>query len=242
MSITKHIPNTITSMNLACGAAGVVCVGLGHIDTAFILMLCGALADFCDGLSARALGAYSPIGKELDSLADQISFGLLPAVMLMATMFGKYGTECPWCWIPLLIAVFSGLRLAKFNVDSRQSTSFIGLPTPACAMVCGALAYLLAVRGDSAIAQALLQIWVIPTLSVVMSALLVCEIPMFSMKMHKADRIGGRRIAFAVIALAAAVVTLALHWNWSAVVLISFAAYIFINIFSHISTCRQKKQ
>ena len=82
MGITKHIPNTITSMNLLCGALGVIFAFKGSLDMAFYMMLAGAVCDFCDGLSARALKAYSPMGKELDSLADLITFGLLPSIML----------------------------------------------------------------------------------------------------------------------------------------------------------------
>lgn len=230
MSIKAHIPNTITSLNLACGAAGVVCVGLGHPQAAFCLMLGGAVADFFDGLSARALGAYSPMGKELDSLADQVSFGVLPSVMLTAVMFGAIGPQNPLCWIPMLIAVFSGLRLAKFNIDTRQTSSFIGMPTPACAMVCGSLAYFVAACPDSALTALARGCWFIPVLSVLLSALLVCEIPMFSMKMHKGDRIGGRRIAFAAVLLAAAAAAIICKWNWSAIVLTAFTAYIIINV------------
>ena len=86
MRIVKHIPNTITSMNLLCGVLGVMSALKGNLDTAFYLMLIGALCDFCDGLAARALNAYSDLGKELDSLADLITFGLLPAIMLYKCM------------------------------------------------------------------------------------------------------------------------------------------------------------
>ena len=82
MSIKKHIPNTITLMNLLCGVIGVMAAIVGRTDLAFLLMLAAALFDFCDGLAARLLGAYSPVGKELDSLADMVSFGVLPSVML----------------------------------------------------------------------------------------------------------------------------------------------------------------
>ena len=138
MGIKKYIPNTITSMNLLCGSLGVIAAFGGRLDVAFYLMLGAAVADFCDGLSARLLGAYSPMGKELDSLADMVSFGVLPAMMLhrFMVMSGNGG----WVsYVPMVIAVFSGLRLAKFNIDERQSESFIGLATPACAMICASL-------------------------------------------------------------------------------------------------------
>ena len=135
MKIIRQIPNTITCLNLLCGVFGVLQALEGHLDIAFYLMLAGAACDFCDGLAARLLNAYSPMGKELDSLADLITFGLLPAVMLYKCMdWYNWGQ---WiCYIPFIITVFSALRLAKFNVDDRQGENFIGLATPACAMIC----------------------------------------------------------------------------------------------------------
>lgn len=235
MQITKYIPNTITSLNLACGASGLMFVGMGRIDIAFLLMLCGSVADFCDGLSARLLGAYSPMGKELDSLADQVSFGMLPAAMLSATMVSRYGYENAVCWIPLLIAVFSGLRLAKFNIDERQTSSFLGLPTPGCAMICGSLAYFMYTCPESAFAQFCGNIWFIPALSAVLCALLVSEIPMFSMKIHKGEGMNKAmvlRIIFAVVTLAAVACTCIMGLNWSIIPFTAFIAYIIINIAS----------
>ena len=139
MNIVRHIPNTITSMNLLCGVLGVISAFQGSLDTAFYLMLAGALCDFCDGLAARLLNAYSPMGKELDSLADLITFGLLPSVMLYSCMDIYHPGEW-YCYFPLIIVVFSALRLAKFNIDERQSDNFLGLATPACAMICGSFA------------------------------------------------------------------------------------------------------
>ena len=123
MSLKKYIPNTITALNLACGVLGVVFALDGRIELAFALMLAAALFDFCDGLAARVLGAYSDMGKELDSLADVVSFGVLPAVMMHRTM-----VLCTWshgwiCYLPLIFAVFAGLRLARFNVDERQHSA-----------------------------------------------------------------------------------------------------------------------
>ena len=141
MNITRHIPNTITSMNLLCGVLGVICVFSGESDTAFLLMLLAAVCDFFDGFSARALKAYSAIGKELDSLADLVSFGLLPSLMLYRMMTVLSPEAGLLCYLPLLIVVASALRLAKFNTDDRQSENFLGLATPACAMICGSMTY-----------------------------------------------------------------------------------------------------
>ena len=139
MSIKKHIPNTITSMNLLSGVLGVIFTLEGRIDIAFLLMLAAAVFDFFDGFAARLLHSYSDIGKELDSLADMVSFGVLPSIMLYKTMdiAGAGWTK----YIVLILAVFSGLRLAKFNIDERQTSSFLGLATPSSAIICGSLAY-----------------------------------------------------------------------------------------------------
>lgn len=230
ISIKKHIPNTITSINLACGTVGVVAAFSGQPELAFILMIAGAVADFFDGFTARLVGAYSPMGKELDSLADMVTFGLLPSVMLFKMMGGSLDGGNVVAWVPLLIAVFSGLRLAKFNIDERQTSSFLGLPTPACAMICGSLAVTVAKLGPCMFADLAVNSWAVPVLSLILSGLLVSEIPMFSMKLHKGDPIGWQRIAFGVTALAGAVATPVLGLPWPCVLLIPFSAYILINL------------
>lgn len=233
MKIVKHIPNTITSLNLLCGVLGVICSLEGRIDYAFYLMLAAAVFDFCDGFSARLLKAYSDIGKELDSLSDMVSFGVLPSVMLYCLM----GDLNPDCWlrlVPLLIAVFSGLRLAKFNVDERQTENFIGLATPSCAILCGSISYYVTRCPESTIAAWAGVKWSIPVLSVILAALLVSEIPMFSMKFKKGDdgkvKIGTHRIIFAVCALIEIILTIILKQNWSFAVILIFLTYILMNL------------
>ena len=136
--ITKHIPNTITSLNLLSGCFGVVYAFDGNLIFAGYAILVAAFLDFFDGMAARLLNAHSPIGKELDSLADMVSFGFLPSVIiyqLIAQSSGIYNEMPAVKYIAFLIAIFSALRLAKFNVDTRQTENFIGLPTPSCALV-----------------------------------------------------------------------------------------------------------
>lgn len=235
MKITKQIPNTITSMNLLCGALGVIFAFKGSLDIAFYLMLAGALCDFCDGLAARMLNAYSPIGKELDSLADLITFGLLPSIMLYACMNMYHPGEW-FCYISLVIVVFSALRLAKFNTDDRQSENFIGLATPACAMVCGSFAVIAHYDLNNVVGIFTESTWMIPAGAGVLSLLLVSEIPMFSMKFKKdapAD-LKWIRIAFAAVAVIALAATLiivqpATHAISHAVLFI-FIAYILMNL------------
>lgn len=239
MSIKKYIPDAITSLNLACGAAGIVVAAHFKIEYAFLFMLGGAVFDFFDGFSARKLGAYSPMGKELDSLADDITFGMLPAFMLYQVM-----PDGVWAWFPLLIAVFSGLRLAKFNIDERQTTSFLGLPTPACAMVCGSLAAYIAEYPDSSIAVLVEQHpWIIAIASVVLCYLLICEIPMFSMKMHKGEGMSRAmrcRISFAIVAAIGLLVVIGEHKYWTLAILIAFTGYILINLINAPFTKKQE--
>lgn len=233
MSLKKYIPDFITCLNLVCGVSGIVFAFKGRFDVAFPLMLAGALFDFLDGLAARLLDAYSPLGKELDSLCDVVTFGVLPSVMLYnLACICSFG-ESIWCWTPLLIAVFSALRLAKFNVDERQHESFLGLPTPACAMLSGAICYFVASSQFSFLADWCAGPVFIPVYSVVMSALLVCEIPMFSIKFGgaEADRTTRiKRITFFILVAASIIVTVLMKWNWSAIVLLVMTIYIVKNL------------
>ena len=231
MKIIKQIPNCITSMNLLCGALGVIAAFKGWLDTAFYLMLAGAVCDFCDGLTARLLKAYSPMGKELDSLADLITFGFLPSIMLYKCMDLYHPGEW-FCYLPLVIVVFSALRLAKFNIDERQSENFIGLATPACAMICGSFAVISYLDINNIVGIFTESTWMIPVGSAILSLLLVSEIPMFSMKFKKgaASDLKWMRISFIAVAVIALVVTLILGQHFSHAVLFIFLAYILINV------------
>lgn len=242
MNIVKHIPNTITSMNLFFGVMGVIVSfsGKGGLETAFLFMLAAAVCDFCDGLSARLLKAYSELGKQLDSLADMVSFGVLPSVMMYRLM-ATTSHEGILCYIPLLIAVFSALRLGKFNIDERQTENFIGLPTPACAMICGSFAYYVSKDPSGVLYSWACSCWFIPVCSLILSALLVSEIPMFSMKFRKGTKVGALRICFAAAALVSVLAVLIFGLNWSLIVLLTFTAYILLNIISLPLGNRQQK-
>ncbi len=184
MSITKYIPNTITCFNLASGCFATIMALQGDLKAAIIWIIIAAIFDFSDGLAARLLKAYSPLGKELDSLSDIVSFGVAPGMslyVLLATAVGSLEIS-GISWLPYLafvIPVFSGLRLAKFNVDERQSTSFIGMPVPAHALLWGSLSYVL----QPFITNHALYILIACLIaSMATSYLLVSEVPMFSMK------------------------------------------------------------
>ena len=179
MSIRKIIPNTITSLNLLSGVLGVIFTLKGHIEIAFPLMLAAAVFDFCDGLSARLIKAYSPLGKELDSLADLVTFGLAPAMLCLMTLrqfsYGCQALETLYPYIGLALVVFAALRLAKFNIDERQTSSFLGLAVPANALFwCGLFQLDL-----SAVPAAP---WIVGVLVILFAGLRVSEIPMFSLK------------------------------------------------------------
>lgn len=185
MTIRKHIPNSITCMSLISGCVATVMAFEGNLFGALIWIIIAAVFDFCDGFAARLLKAYSPMGKELDSLSDMVSFGVAPGMVLYRLLtecapslpFGAYNVYLPF--LAFVIPTFSGLRLAKFNIDERQTTSFIGLPVPAHALFWGSTAY--AVQPALANHAALLTAILLP-LACLSSWLLVSEVPMFSLK------------------------------------------------------------
>lgn len=183
-AIVRNIPNTLTSCNLFSGCIAAYMAFHGNYKEALLFIVLGAMFDFFDGMTARLLHVSSPIGKELDSLADDITFGLVPAAIAFSLFKEVYYPDflMPVAGImpytAFLIAVFSGLRLAKFNIDERQTSSFIGMPTPANALFWASLA----VGGHSFLISDNFNAIYLFVLVVVMSLLLVAELPMFSLK------------------------------------------------------------
>lgn len=185
MNIRKHIPNTITCLSLVSGCIASVIALEGNLLWAAIWIIIAAVFDFLDGFAARLLKAYSPMGKELDSLSDMVSFGVAPGMIVFHLLreacpflpLGMINTYVPY--LAFVIPTFSGLRLAKFNIDERQSTSFIGLPVPAHALFWCSLGYALqpAIHWNEPLF--VVAIVISATLT---SLLLVSEIPMFSLK------------------------------------------------------------
>ena len=184
MAIKKHIPNTITCCNLISGCIAIAYAFSGKIEISFTWIIIGAVFDFFDGMSARLLKVSSPIGKELDSLADIVTFGVAPSTIL----FSKLGImSYPSLleslrgilpFIAYIMAAFSALRLAKFNLDERQTLGFIGLPTPANALFWGSLLIGLGKRIDS---SPLMCIFIIVGIFI-SSWLMGSEMPMFALK------------------------------------------------------------
>ena len=201
----KHIPNMITCCNLISGCIATYWAFCGVWDVALLFIVIGAVFDFFDGMSARLLGVSSPIGKELDSLADDITFGFAPSAIIFDFMKG--GVEyLPWhylIYIAFLMAAFSALRLAKFNLDERQSMGFIGLPTPANALFWGAL---LVGAGDWLLSSPYLYYAVVAGM-LLSCWLLVSEVPMFALK-FKSWGFKGNEIKYVFVLTSAVLIIL----------------------------------
>ena len=182
-AIRNNIPNAITSLNLLCGSLAcisafhgqdLVCGGFNGYECAYLLIALAAVADFMDGLVARLLHAVSAIGKELDSLADLVSFGLAPAMVLYNIMVERgFGG---WALVAMLLPVFGALRLARFNVDTNQATTFTGLPIPSNAIFWMGFTAWFAAHP--------VPLWIVVMLIVALSLLMVCNLRMFSLKIH----------------------------------------------------------
>jgi CDP-diacylglycerol---serine O-phosphatidyltransferase len=190
--LKNHIPNFITTLNLFSGCIGIIIALQYRIEYAAYFIALSAFFDFLDGMAARLLHVKSEIGKELDSLADVVSFGVLPGIIVYQLManspntpaFGSYISI--FSLIALIIPVLSAVRLAKFNLDTRQTTSFIGLPVPANALFLGSLPLMKMQAGfnDSLSGLTLItdNFYILAIIAIGMSLLLVSEIPLFSLK------------------------------------------------------------
>lgn len=182
----KHIPNIITCCNLICGCVATYCAFHHGYDAAFLFILLGAFFDFFDGMAARALGVSGPLGLQLDSLADCVTFGVAPSAMIFTLFFRvQYpdfmDTQYVRMIMPFtafLIAAFSALRLAKFNIDERQHTGFIGMPTPANAIFWASLIS----SSEMWLAGPRFNVIFLFLFMILFCWLLVCEVPMFAFK------------------------------------------------------------
>lgn len=208
--IRKNIPNAITCCNLICGCMAIKEVFQGNLEVTSLLIGAALVFDFFDGFAARLLNVTSPIGKDLDSLADAITFGVAPSFIVYvliknAVHSGFYGQSAILEYLPysgFVIALFSVIRLAKFNNDPRQSHSFFGLPTPANAILFASLPLILSSKGglsfqygtimvenpagtfleSGSLAAFIMNPWFLSILSIIQSLLLVSEIPLMALK------------------------------------------------------------
>lgn len=215
----KHIPNLITSLNLLCGCLAILFVVSGDLVIASLLVIIGLFFDFFDGLAARLLHVQSEIGKQLDSLADMVSFGVVPGLVMfqllnkailpqaLETGFENAeiinGLEAGMSFIPfigMLIIIASAYRLAKFNVDSRQTDSFIGLPTPANTLLIISLPLIFQFQYTPFIESIIFNQWFLIGVTIISSFLLNAEIPLFALKFKTRD-VASNKIRYAFLAI-----------------------------------------
>jgi CDP-diacylglycerol--serine O-phosphatidyltransferase len=220
--IIRNIPNAITCGNLFCGCLAIVKAFEGDLVWAAYLVGIAAILDFFDGFAARLLKVSSPIGKDLDSLADMVTFGVVPGVVMYILILyslrigvnipveGAYCGRGNWTYhhpdyyafIGFLIPVFSAIRLAKFNNDVRQTESFIGVNTPANSILICSLPLIIGTDYQSTAAAFILNPYLLVPLTICMSLLLVSELPLFSLKVKSFGWKGNEiRIMFLLFSL-----------------------------------------
>lgn len=232
MTFSAHIPNIITILNLISGSISLILLFDGQYFASAILIGLAAVFDFLDGMVAKLLNSKSLIGKELDSLADVISFGLAPSMFLYFLMNQSkllsvnMGTYLPF--LAIGIAAFSALRLAKFNLDTRQTVSFIGMPTPANAIlvISFCMVAFTGVGNQSAIQNIVQNIWVQVALIPISCFLLISEVPMFSLKFTKGISFRKNAVKYSFLAIIA-LGTIFMGWTG---IFISMLIYIIMSL------------
>ncbi|MDR3181143.1 MAG: CDP-diacylglycerol--serine O-phosphatidyltransferase [Prevotellaceae bacterium] len=236
--LTYYIPNSITLLNLLFGCVAVILALRGWTSFAGYCIFMAAVCDFLDGLSARLLKAYSEMGKQLDSLADMVSFGVAPGVMLYQEMyrilspritmgFDTVGWEL-LLFAPFILTLFSALRLAKFNIDARQREGFLGLPTPACALLVAS--FLIYARTHSAL-DPFIHEWSLLGAVVALSALMVVNLPMPAMKFKGLAWASNKlRYVFLLICAAIVLFTLVAEEDFTLAVVLIILSYILYSL------------
>lgn len=233
------LPNILTLCNLLCGSIATIHAVTFlwdfeklSLQAPLLLILASALFDFLDGMAARLTKQYSPLGVQLDSLADMVSFGLTPSLLLLA-LFAKAGGTSAWCIICFAVVVCSALRLARFNIDDEQKESFIGLPTPACAIAIGSLAWAAAEN------SIVLSPSVVLMIAIVAGWLLISPIKMFSLKFKGLSlKNPANKVRYGFLLVSAAIVIIGgLGAAWVAIIL-----YILTSIIQNLVTNRRKEK
>ena len=225
-AVKRQIPNLITLGNLTFGVVACYHAALGSLREAAVCTMAGIFLDFFDGLAARLLKVASPVGKELDSLADVVTSGVAPALILfhiigMLSAYNDYPELLEWlCYTAFLIPAFSAYRLAKFNLDTRQSHSFLGLPVPSNALIWVGLALsLYNVYAIPAFLSSLLFPCILVAVSLVTDILMVSELPMFSLKFNFKE-LSWKTNRIPYIFLIGCAIIIALTRQWYAITLI----------------------
>lgn len=229
--IFRHLPNALTLANLLCGCAGLVAVADENLPWAGYLIWAAAAFDFADGLAARALKAYSPIGGDLDSLADMVSFGALPGFIMYEMIHENVMSD--WgllAFVGFSLAVFSALRLATFNVDTRQKDQFIGLPVPASALLISSLPLGNLPAFQSFVQEPLVLILIVAMLSYLM----VAPLPLLAFK-FKSTAWRGNEVKY-VFLIAALLLFIFLKVVAIPIIIL---AYLGLSVATHARTTRQ---
>ena len=188
MNLKKHIPNIITLLNLLCGCFALVFAGEANFEMAFFFVCLGIFFDFFDGFFARLFNVSSPLGLQLDSLADMVTSGVVPGFVLFKMLSNSVNSDPSLMYLPYLgfiITLGSCYRLANFNIDTRQTDSFIGLPTPANALFILSLPLLLKNSDSLIVLELLINPWVLLFISMLSAYILNAEIPLFALKIKK---------------------------------------------------------
>ncbi|TVZ25553.1 CDP-diacylglycerol--serine O-phosphatidyltransferase [Gillisia sp. Hel_I_86] len=255
MSLKKHIPNIITGLNMLCGSIAAIFAVQGNLIMAALFVGLGIFFDFFDGLAARALNVKSEVGLQLDSLADMITSGLVPGIVMYQLFLralpgisdptaDSWSADAASTWLEwdipflaifgLLIVVASGYRLAKFNIDDRQTDSFIGLPTPANALLILSLPLILVYQPHPIAVSLILNEWFLVGLTLFSCYILNAEVPLFALKFSdwsfKQNKLRYSFIAFCLVMI--------VIFQFIAIPLI-IASYILLSIISNKSSPRQ---
>ncbi len=234
----RHLPNLITLLNLACGTVAIVLTLEGQWRWAVYLILAAAVFDFLDGFAARMLNAYSEIGKQLDSLADMVSFGVLPAVFIY-TLFknlflnqavdaGKFYEHLQWVVLAsvLLVPAFSAIRLARFNSEEDQGSFFYGLPTPAHALFWTGIFWQLMQSGS--LFGTPLNLFFMWAIMLIMAFHMILPIPMYSLKFEH-FRIRGNMIRYLLLLLSV-VILVSFGWGGLSLIILVYILLSLLNL------------
>jgi CDP-diacylglycerol--serine O-phosphatidyltransferase len=188
MNLKKHIPNLITLLNLFCGCIALVFAGEANFEMAFFFVCFGIFFDFFDGFFARLFNVSSPLGLQLDSLADMVTSGVVPGFVMYKMLSNGVASNPTLIYLPYLgfiITLGSCYRLANFNIDTRQSDSFIGLPTPANALFILSLPLILKNSDSLLVLELLINPWILIFVSILSAFILNAEISLFALKIKK---------------------------------------------------------
>jgi CDP-diacylglycerol--serine O-phosphatidyltransferase len=196
MQIKKHIPNFITMLNLFCGIVATIYAVNNQLEMAALFVGMGIFFDFFDGLAARVLNVQSALGIQLDSLADMVTSGLVPGIVMMQLLHlsidswddaflcdNLFSGHCSYVpFFGLLITMASAYRLAKFNIDEEQQSSFMGLPTPANALFILSLPLIMAYQGNDLFNETITNKWFLIVVTLISCYMLNARIPLFALK------------------------------------------------------------